>query len=92
MFEVANVCRRKIAAHPELAQPLRAAFGLAERLPIEHVSVVHTEIVSLALDARLSTYDASDLWTARELKAELVTLDDKLRSAAKQHRVEVPKL
>ncbi len=92
MFELANVCRRKISAHPKLAQPICAAFELADRLPIERVTVVHAKVVSLALDAGLSTYDASYLWMARELKAALIVLDDKLRKAAKKHRIKVPQL
>jgi predicted nucleic acid-binding protein len=59
MFELANVCRRKILVHPELAQSIRAAFDLADRLPIERVVVMHAEVVSMALDTKLSTYDAS---------------------------------
>jgi predicted nucleic acid-binding protein len=92
IFELANVCRRKIGAHPESVQPIRAAFDLADRLPIERVVVVHAEVLSMALDTKLSTYDASYLWMARELKAEFITLDDKLRSAAKKHRVKVRQL
>jgi predicted nucleic acid-binding protein len=92
MFELASVRRRKISAHPEFAQPILDAFELAERLPIDRVAVAHTEVVSLALDTNLSTYDATYLWMARQLQAGLVTLDDKLRRAAGKQRIKVPQL
>ncbi len=44
--------------------------------------VVWGEVVSLALATGLTAYDASYLWLARLLGAELVTLDRRLAAAA----------
>lgn len=41
------------------------------------------ETIELARRTGLSAYDASYLWLARHLGAELVTLDAKLANAAK---------
>ncbi len=40
------------------------------------------EVVALARRERLTVYDASYLWLARALDAELVTLDERLSRAA----------
>ena len=40
------------------------------------------EVVQLAGETGLSTYDASYLWLSRHLRGELVTLDQALREAA----------
>lgn len=42
----------------------------------------HDAVVGIALAAGLSAYDASHLWLAEQLGAELVTLDRKLEAAA----------
>ena len=43
------------------------------------------EVLSLALQYKLSAYDASYLWLAAELKAPLATFDEKLAQAATKH-------
>jgi predicted nucleic acid-binding protein len=81
-FELANVCLTKIRRQPNERDALRAAFRLAHRLRVETVTVDHTAVVDLAEITGLTAYDASYLWLARELDAELVTLDRKLAAAA----------
>jgi predicted nucleic acid-binding protein len=44
--------------------------------------VDHVGALELALDSGLTVYDASYLWLARQLGAELVTLDKELGRAA----------
>jgi predicted nucleic acid-binding protein len=41
-------------------------------------------VVRLAVDTGLSAYDASYLWLALALKAELVTLDARLANAVRR--------
>jgi predicted nucleic acid-binding protein len=48
------------------------------------MDVDHLAIVMLAERARLTTFDASYLWLAQSIGAELVTLDRKLDAAARR--------
>jgi len=77
-FEMASVYLKKIVAHPELEVRLMSVFDLFTRLAIDTVQVDHRATVALAMDTGLTTYDASYLWLARELKGELITLDERL--------------
>ena len=81
-FELANVCVIKTRRHPEQHEALAAAFRLRERLSVELVAINHDDVLGLAAATNLTAYDASYLWLARQLGAELVTLDRKLASAA----------
>jgi predicted nucleic acid-binding protein len=80
-FEVANACLKKIRAAPGERQLLLDAFALLEELSITLEPIDLAEAIALAELTRLSLYDASYLWLARALHAELVTLDDKLGRA-----------
>ena len=81
-FELASICLKKIRAHPDRTEKLLSAFTLLDRLPVEAVAVDHAATVRLALERKVTTYDASYLWLARRLGGELVTLDRKLGDAA----------
>ncbi len=80
-FELANVCLMKLRRHPEQRPLLTAAFRLLDRLAVEEVAVDHDGAVELAAATGLTAYDASYLWLARRLGAELVTLDKQLAKA-----------
>jgi predicted nucleic acid-binding protein len=81
-FELANVCLVKSRRHPAQAAALAAAFALRRRLGVEEIEVDHDDAVALAVRTGLTAYDASYLWLARQLGAELVTLDAKLEHVA----------
>jgi predicted nucleic acid-binding protein len=81
-FELANVCLIKGQRHPEKRSALTEAFRLRTRLEVEEVSVDYEGIIELAAATGLTAYDASYLWLARQLGAELVTLDRQLAKAA----------
>jgi predicted nucleic acid-binding protein len=81
-FELANVCLTKIRRQPSQREALRTAFRLAARLRVETVAVDQAASLDLAEATGLTAYDASYLWLARALGAELVTLDRKLTAAA----------
>ena len=81
-FELANVCLVKCKRHPDRLDALVAAFRLRDRLGVEEVAIDHAGALELALATRLTVYDASYLWLARRLGAELVTLDRELDQAA----------
>lgn len=80
-FELANVCLIKSRRHPEQHPALTAAFRLRDRLAVEEIAVDHDETLKLAAMTGLTAYDASYLWLARQLGAELVTLDKQLAKA-----------
>lgn len=81
-FELANVCVAKCRRHPDQRSSLLAAFELRDRFAIQEVTVEHAAVLEIALTTGLTAYDASYLWLARQLAAELVTLDKELRQAA----------
>jgi len=81
-FELASICLKKMRAHPPKAAQILAAFRMARRLAIEFVDVPHEEVVTLARQTGLTTYDASYLWLVRHLGGDLVTLDERVARAA----------
>ena len=80
-YEVANVCVTKIRRYPDQERALLEAFSILGALNIELVTVPFNDVVALACETALTAYDASYLWLARELRADLVTLDRALDSA-----------
>lgn len=80
-FELANICLVKSRRHPDQRQGLAVAFRLRDRLGVEEVTVDHDGVLELAAATGLTAYDASYLWLARRLRAELVTLDRQLAEA-----------
>jgi predicted nucleic acid-binding protein len=81
-FEIASVCVKKLARHPEQRELLLAVTRLFKRLEIAQHDVDLRGIVELAHQSGLSAYDASYLWLARHLRGELVTLDARLARAS----------
>jgi predicted nucleic acid-binding protein len=81
-FELTNVCLMKCRRHPDLRDTLIAGFQMHGRLGIEEIFVDHLDALGLALKSGLTAYDASYLWLARRLGAQLVTLDEALGRAA----------
>ena len=55
-------------------------------MEIELVDVDHRDVLLVAEQFELTSYDASYLWLAQQLNAELVTLDRKLARAAARLR------
>jgi predicted nucleic acid-binding protein len=80
-FEVANACVKKMRTHPSEGDALLHAFSSFFELDITFEPVDLGEAVALARQKKLSAYDASYLWLASALDAELVTLDAKLARA-----------
>ena len=85
-FELANVCLIKSRRHPTQKDALLAAFSLRGRLQVANAPVDHDGALALATATGLTAYDASYLWLARRLGAELVTLDRKLTEADEASR------
>ena len=81
-FELANVCLTKMRREPGKRDTVRAAFRLGRGMKVKTVAVDHAADDELCRTTCLAAYDASYLWLARELKAELVTLDRNLAAAS----------
>jgi len=81
-FELANVCVMKCRRHADRREAILAAFQLRGRLGVEAIAVDHAGVVEIALKTGLTAYDANYLYLARQLGAELVTLDKMLMQAA----------
>jgi len=81
-FEVTSICLKKIKAHPGQKEKLLQAHGLAGRLPIQPIEIHQPEVVQLAWQTGLTTYDASYLWLVQRLRGELVTWDEELKGRA----------
>lgn len=57
--------------------------ALLDRMKIDTVAVEHEAMLLLAKRTGLTAYDASYLWLAQQLDAELITLDRQLEAAAR---------
>jgi len=83
-FEVGSVCMKKIRLHPDQEEALLTSLALLGRMDIREVDVPLEEMVLTAMAERLTVYDAAYLWLARTLAGELVTMDRRLRRAARR--------
>lgn len=81
-FEITNVCLNKLRRHPERRNELFEAYDMMFRIRLAYFDVDHGESLRLAETTGLTAYDASYLWLARELGADLVTLDRRLAAFA----------
>jgi predicted nucleic acid-binding protein len=80
-FEVANVCLRKMHRSPRRRNELLSAFAYLQRMELETRQVELEDVLLLAEQVGLTAYDAAYLWLARDLSAELITLDSSLLHA-----------
>ena len=74
-FELMNIALKKAKRHPESAAEILVNLEAALSLPVSRLPVSGPEVMILAAETGLTTYDASYLWLARSRDAELVTLD-----------------
>jgi predicted nucleic acid-binding protein len=81
-FEMTNVCRTKLRQYPDQRDILLDQFSVHAAMSIETREIDHLETLALSERLGLTTYDASYLWLAQHLGAELVTLDRQLARAA----------
>lgn len=83
LVELTNVLTRYVRTRLMSVDEALAALGRAEnQLQGNVVSVAHAEALKIALDRKISAYDARFLVAARALGVKLVTEDAKLRNAA----------
>jgi predicted nucleic acid-binding protein len=81
-FELANVAWKKAKRRPADAPSLLQALSTAldARYGITWHEINHVDAVLIARATGLSSYDASYLWLAGWLGADLVTLDHRMAS------------
>jgi predicted nucleic acid-binding protein len=81
-YELASIARKKIVMYPDQKGTILQVLQEALNIEIFWAEVHHLEVVDLALETGLSTYDASYLYLARYLDMPLVTFDKQLGSFA----------
>ena len=82
-FELASVARKKLRRHPADAASILSALSLAldGHWHLTWHDVQPTDVVLLAHATGLTVYDASYIWLAGSLGADLVTLDARVAAA-----------
>ncbi len=82
-YELTNTALTKLRRHPTQATIIRTGLSrvLSDDFAIGWSDVDHDAVLALAGRTGLTGYDASYLWLARHLDAELVTLDAELQRA-----------
>jgi predicted nucleic acid-binding protein len=85
-FELANVAMVKSRRQPDATPEIFAALALAlnDSSDIVWHDVQAIDVALMAKATGLSAYDASYLWLAGTLDADLVTLDKKLAAAIEE--------
>jgi predicted nucleic acid-binding protein len=81
-YELARVAQKKSELIPGKREVIAQALETALATDITWRDVSHPAVLRLALDTKLTTYDASYLYLSRSLGVELVTFDRKLARIA----------
>ena len=82
-YELTSTALKKARQHPSEADLIEGGLEWALHMGVHLVNVPHLAVLRLALQTSLSAYDASYLYLARQLNAELVTFDKRLEAASK---------
>lgn len=82
-FELANIAWKKIKRQPADSSKILAALAIAldDQSGLIWRDVDEADVVLLAHATGTTAYDASYLWLAASVGADLVTLDDQLATA-----------
>ena len=82
-YELTSVARKKALKYPQLRERISEALEISLSLNINWTEVDHLEVLRLALETGLTTYDASYLYLARSLGVPLLTFDGRLAAKTK---------
>ena len=82
-YEFTSVARKKALKYPQLRERISEALEIGLSLDINWTEVDHLEVLRLALETGLTTYDASYLYLARSLGVPLLTFDGRLAAQPK---------
>ena len=77
-YELASVARKKSERYPTEARQIAIALEAVLSLDIGLVSVAATDVLALALQTKLTVYDAAYFCLAQKLNCPLVTFDERL--------------
>lgn len=83
-YELGNVARKKVLQRPSEMDAILRAYQEILAMQVRSVEPDHMAVLHLALESGLTVYDASYLYTARVLNAEVLTFDNRLRAAARR--------
>lgn len=86
-YELASVAWRKAVRNPAGAESILRALDLALSLDVHWVEINQRDAVQLALEEGITPYDAAYLVTALVTSGALVTLDQRLTTAARARGV-----
>ncbi|MBW1788435.1 MAG: type II toxin-antitoxin system VapC family toxin [Deltaproteobacteria bacterium] len=81
-YELASVAVKKIELHPEQAEAILKALSMVLEMDIQWIEVDYAETAILALETRMTAYDASYLYLSRMLGIPLLSFDQKLNAQA----------
>lgn len=81
-YEIVNVCTTRLRRNPAKRAAILDAFNAYQSLVLDLTDIDPSGVLELAEQSALTGYDASYLWLAQRLQAELVTLDGPLARAA----------
>lgn len=82
LYELTSIARKKIREYPERKDELTLQLHRGLNIHMSFVKVDHLEVLRLALETGLTTYNASYLYVSLSTGAPLVTFDRKLQIAA----------
>ena len=80
-YELANVAAHKMQRNELSLEAATIALRAYPSLQVVLYDTDLSEVVRIGLRARLTAYDATYLWLARSLSADLVTLDGRMVKA-----------
>ncbi len=80
-YELTHIAQKKSSEYPSQGLSFQRALEHALSLDIHWRDVDHQQVLVLALETGLTTYDASYLYLARALGLPLVTFDRQLQAA-----------
>jgi predicted nucleic acid-binding protein len=83
-YELASIVRKKVITYPDKADIIIQALRTVLVLPVHWHEVDHIKVMQLAIENGLTTYDASYLYVAKAIKADLATFDEYLAKVSRK--------
>ncbi len=81
LYELTNIARKKTLLEPGKLVSIVEALDVIFAMDIQWRDVDHPQVLQLALETGLTTYDASYIYVAQTVGVPLVTFDKKMQAA-----------